>query len=343
MTSLVTGAAGFVGQAVVKRLLSEGERVRALALPGDRRLSELRALGATGAVDVIEADVTNYDAIAPHCAGVQRLFHTAALVHGWHPWERYRGVNVGGTQNVARAAAAGGVERFVHVSTSDVFGIPRGDERMDETTPYREWGEPYQDTKIEAERWLWQFSREAKLPLTVIYPGWVYGPGDQAFFVGLAEAIDEGAMMFWHRDTRLAWAYIDNLADAIVLASTQPPAVGNGYLVYDGDDGPTLQEVCTRIAAIMGKPAPTRHVPYALAFGIASLAQAVWRMFRLRGAPLLFTGDVKAFGSQWHFSNAKARRDLGWTPRVATADGMNAAMEYLRAQRGIPSPLGGES
>jgi len=335
MTSLVTGAAGFVGQAIVKRLLGEGERVRALALPGDRRLPELRGLTDAGALEVVEADVTRYDAVAPHCAGVRRVFHTAALVHGWHPWERYRTVNVGGTQNVARAATAGGVERFVHVSTSDVFGIPRGDELIDETTPYREWGEPYQDTKIEAERWLWQFHRESKLPLSVIYPGWVYGPGDQAFFPGLAAAIDEGVMMFWHRDTRLAWAYIDNLADAIVLASTHPGAVGNGYLIYDEDDGPTLETVCGRIAAIAGKPAPTRHVPYAVAFGAAWLAQSVWKVFRLRGAPLLFTNDVKAFGSQWHFSNDKARRALGWSPRIATADGMNAALDYLRVQRDV--------
>ena len=109
MTSLVTGAAGFVGQAIVKRLLGEGERVRALALPGDRRLPELRGLADAGALEVVEADVTRSTRSQPHCAGVQRVFHTAALVHGWHPWERYRAVNVGGTQNVARAASAGGV------------------------------------------------------------------------------------------------------------------------------------------------------------------------------------------------------------------------------------------
>lgn len=333
MASLVTGAAGFVGQAIVRRLLGEGERVRALTLPGDRRLPELRALGTTGALEIVEADVTIYDAIAPHCAGVKRVFHTAALVHGWHAWERYRAVNVGGTQNVARASTAARVERFVHVSTSDVFGIPRRAELMDETTPYGEWGEPYQDTKIEAERWLWQFSRESQLPLAVIYPGWVYGPGDEAFFPGLAAAIDEGVMMFWHRDTRLAWAYIDNLADAIVLASTHPGAVGNGYLVYDDDDGPTLEAVCARIAEIAGKRAPTRYIPYAVAFGAAWLAQSVWKILRLRGAPFLFTNDVKAFGSQWHFSNAKARRELGWSPRVSTADGMKAALDHLRTRR----------
>jgi nucleoside-diphosphate-sugar epimerase len=322
MLSLVTGAAGFVGQAIVRRLLADGDDVRALTLPGDRRLPELRTLGA---IEIIEADVADAAAIAPHFAGVARVFHTAAIVHGWHPRERYRAVNVGGTQHVARAAHAHGVARFVHVSTSDVFGIPRRDELIDESTPYREWNEPYQDTKIAAERWLWQFQRDSGLPLSVIYPCWVYGPGDQAFFPSLAQAIDDGFMMFWHRHTQLYWSYVDNLADAIVLAGTHPSAVGNGYLVHDGDDGPTLQQVCARIAALSGKRPPTLHVPYAVAFGAAWLAQALWGALRLRGAPLLFTSDVKAFGSQWHIANAKLCRELGWTPRVPIPDGMDAA------------------
>ena len=333
MRSLVTGASGFVGQAIVRRLLADGDSVRALTLPGDRRLPELRALDATGRLEVVEADVTNPDAIAPHCAAVARVFHTAALVHGWHPWERYRAVNVGGTQAVARAARAHGVGRFVHVSTSDVFGIPRGDELIDESTPYRTWNEPYPDTKIEAERWLWQFHRESGLPLSVIYPGWVYGPGDQAFFPGLAQAIDDGVMFFWHRHTRLPWACIDNLADAIVLAGTHPAAVGNGYLVHDGDDGPTLQDVCARIAGVLGKRPPTLHLPYGVAFAAAAASQWVWDLLSLRGAPLLLTNDVKAFGSQWRITNAKLRRELGWSPRVSSADGMDAALEYLRQQR----------
>lgn len=333
MVSLVTGAAGFVGQAVVKRLLADGETVRAIALPGDQRLPELRALGAGGHLAVIEADVTRADAIAAHFAGVARVYHTAALVHGSHPWSRYHAVNVGGTQQVARAAQANGAERFVQVSTSDVFGIPRGDELIDESTPFREWGEPYPDTKIAAERWLWQYHRESGLPVSVIYPCWVYGPGDHAFFPSLAEAIDDGLMIFWHRHTLLFWSYIDNLADAIVLAGTHPAAPGNGYLVHDGDDGPTLQEVCARIAAQSGKPAPTRHMPYGVAFAAAWLSQRIWSALRLRGAPPLLTNDVKSFGTQWRISNAKLRRDLGWSPRVPIPDGMTAALEYLRTNR----------
>jgi len=337
MVSLVTGASGFVGQAIVRRLLGDGETVRALTLPGDRRLPELRALGIADRLQVIEADVTSAGAVDPYLAGVTRVFHTAALVHGWHPWARYRAVNVGGTQHVARAAGAHGVARFVHVSTSDVFGIPRTDELIDESAPYRPWSEPYPDTKIEAERWLWQFHRDSGLPLSVIYPCWVYGPGDQAFFPSLADAIDDGVMFFWHRRTRLFWAYIDNLADAIVLAGTHPAAVGNGYLVHDGDGGPTLQEVCARIAGVIGKRPPTLHLPYAVAFGAAAIAQMIWRVLRLRGAPLLLTNDVKSFGTQWRISNAKLRRDLGWTPRVPIADGMDTALAYLRERRRAPA------
>jgi nucleoside-diphosphate-sugar epimerase len=332
---LVTGASGFVGQAVVRRLLADGAEVRALTAPGDRRLAELRALGAADRLRVIEADVTAAGAVAPHMNGVERVVHAAALVHGFHPWERYRAVNVGGTRQVAKAARAAGVSRFVHVSTSDVFGIPRDGRPIDETTPYREWGEPYQDTKVEAERWLWQFHRESGLPVSVIYPCWVYGPGDQALFPGFAQAIRDGFLLFWQRDTLLAWVHVDNLADAIVLVATHPDAVGRGFLVHDGGGGPTLEELCARLAQIVGKPYRPRYVPYGVALGLASVLQGVWRLFGLRGFPPLMTGDVKAFGFRWEFSNARLR-ELGWAPRVGLEEGMRQAFAYFA---GLPAPV----
>jgi len=330
MLSLVTGACGFVGQAIVRRLLADGDTVRALALPNDPRRAELQSAGR---LEILDADVTQPQTLTAPLAGVERVFHTAALVHGWHPWARYEAVNVGGTQNVARAAQAAGVRRFVHVSTSDVFGIPRRGEAIDEETVYAPWHEPYPDTKIAAEQWLWGFARQSGLAVSAIYPCWVYGPGDQAFFPSLADAIADGVMCFWHRHTHLYWAYVDNLADAVVLAGTHPAAVGNGYLVHDGEDGPTLQEVCARIAAVVGKRPPTLHLPYAVALGAAATAQVAWRTFRLRGAPLLLTNDVKSFGFQWHISNAKLCNELGWVPRVSIAQGMDAAIEYLRERR----------
>ncbi len=326
--SLVTGAAGFVGQALVRRLLAEGDTVRALALPGDRGLDALRAEAPPG-LEVVEADVTVFDRIEAAFAGVARVFHTAALVHAWAPFARFRAVNVGGTQNVARAALAHGVARFVHVSTSDVFGIPHGGETLDEGSPFRLWSEPYADSKIEGEQWLWQFHRQTGLPVSVIYPGWVYGPGDRAFFPSLATAIRGGQMLFWCRGARLAWAYIDNLVDACLMASADPVAIGNGYLVHDGADGPTLEDVCARIAAAIGASPPRRYIPYPLALGAAHVLQLVWRGLHLQSPPPLLSVDVKAFGRQFRLASEKARRQLGWEPRVSVEDGMRAAIAAL--------------
>jgi nucleoside-diphosphate-sugar epimerase len=334
MRSLVTGASGFVGLALVRRLLADGDSVRALTAPGDRRLPELRGLASAGQLDVVEADVTDEPAVGAQLAGIERVFHVAALVHGTQPWSRFRAINVGGTQHVARAAQAAGVQRFVHVSTSDVFGIPKARGNavapvFDETTPYGYWQEPYPDTKIEAEQWLWQFRRESGLPLSIIYPCWVYGPGDQALFPGFAQALKDGLLVLWQRNTAPAWVHIDNLVDAIVLAGSDPRCIGEGYLVHDAADGPTLEQVCARLAEILAKPFAPRYVPYGVAFAAAAAAQMAWRSFGLKGAPPILTNDVKSFGHRWRFSNAKLRA-LGWTPRIGIDAGMQQAFDYFR-------------
>ncbi len=335
--SVVTGAAGFVGAALVERLLACGDRVRAVVLPGDPHAAELAACYASApaprhagaALEIVAADVTDYDALAPAMRGAARVFHTAALVHAWAPAERFHAVNVGGARNVARAVREHGVARLVHVSTTDVFGLAAGGRGLDERSPFRPWGEPYADTKILAEELLWASHREHALPLTVVYPGWVYGPGDRAFFPSLAAAIADGSMLFWARGVRLAWVYVQNLVDACVLASEAPHAVGEGYLVYDTLEGPTLEDVCRRIAERIGARPPTRHVPYALALAAARLMELAWGVVGARAAPPLRSVDVKAFGDQWRFSNAKARRDLGWSPRVGIDEGMRRALDAL--------------
>jgi nucleoside-diphosphate-sugar epimerase len=262
-------------------------------------------------------------------AGVERVIHAAALVHGPHPWARYRAVNVGGTQTVARAARTAGVRRLVHISTSDVFGLPprRAAEPplFDEATPFAPWGEPYPDTKIEAERWLWQYQRDAGLPVSVVYPGWVYGPGDAALFPALAQALRDGRLVFWQRDTRLAWVQVDNLADAVARVARESAAAGHGYLAHDDADGPTLEEICARLAAVLGVAFQPRYLPYPLAFAAAAVLQGAWRLLPLRGAPPLLTNDVRAFGHRFRFSTARLRA-LGWSPRIDVATGMAQAL-----------------
>jgi nucleoside-diphosphate-sugar epimerase len=139
-------------------------------------------------------------------------------------------------------------------------------------------------------------------------------------------------MLFWLRDLRLPWVYVDNLAGACLIAAAHPAAISNGYIIHDDSDGPTLQQVCARIAQILGKAPPTRHVPYSVAYAAAWTLQRVWRLGRLRGTPPLLTVDVKAFGHRWSLSTKKARLELGWKPETPVEQAMDAAVQSLRGQ-----------
>ena len=116
-----------------------------------------------------------------------------------------------------------------------------------------------------------------------------------------------------------------------MLAGTDPRAVGQGYLVHDAwrRRPDAARQSAPASPRILGKPAPTRHVPYAVAYAAAWPPQSLWRALRLRGAPPMLTNDVKSFGFDWRISNAKLRA-LGWTPRVGIAEGMDAALAALQ-------------
>ncbi|HYD46753.1 MAG TPA: NAD-dependent epimerase/dehydratase family protein [Terriglobales bacterium] len=330
-TSVVTGAAGFVGQALVRRLLAAGDTVRAVVLRDDPAARELARLPSAdpAALTIFEGDITRTESVTPAFEAADRVFHTAALVHAWAPRAEFERVNVLGSRNVAELALAHGVPRLIAISTSDVFGLPEGNTVFTERSPHRPWGEPYADTKIEAERWLWRLQRESGLPVTVIYPGWVYGPGDKAFFPGLAKAIAAKQMFFWAKAVRLPLVYIDNLIDAVMLAANSPQAVGNGYIVFDTEQGPTMEELAAAIAQKIGVRAPSRHLPYAMTHRIAAALQTIWRVSGRKTPPPLMTVDVKAFGSQFHLSNEKVKRELGWQPKVSIEAGLAAALAAL--------------
>lgn len=316
-----------MGRALAARLLADGEAVRAIVLPGDRGLDDL-VRQFPERLEVVEASIVDAHELSAAFEGVENVFHTAALIHAWAPRSDFEQVNVVGARNVAELSLAHAVRRLIAVSTSDVFGMPADDRPLTEAGPYRPWGEPYADTKIAGEEWLWRLHRESGLPLSVVYPGWVYGPGDRAFFPGLAKAIGAGQMFFWSRNVRLPFAYIDNLVDACLLIAERDEANGQGYIVHDGIDGPTMEELAGAIADEIGARRPKLHLPYGLTLFAARALQGCWRLFRLGGMPPLLSVDVKAFGMQFHLSTDKVRA-LGWEPQVPVEEGMRRALAAL--------------
>ncbi len=323
---LITGGTGFIGAHLTHRCIATGHDVTVLTLPGDPGIPEL----ASRPCRVVTGDVSDGALLETLCRGREIVFHCAAVVTDWAPRSLFTRVNVTGMENVCRAALKAGVRRLVEISTNDIFGL-REDVVMDETFPHTPWGEPYPDTKIAATEIAWRYHREHGLPVTMVYPCWVYGPGDKTFVPLTADAIVKGQMVFWRRDVLVWPTFVGNLVDLLILISERDEAVGQGYLVHDGEST-TFQAFCRGIAAALDVPPPKLHIPYGAAYAAAWLMEVSWRTLRIRSRPLLTTYSVKNLGSRLQFSIGKARRQLGWEPAVSYAEGFAETMAWLKRQ-----------
>jgi nucleoside-diphosphate-sugar epimerase len=311
---LITGATGFLGSHLVERNLKAGRRVRILALPGDRKAAELEARN----VSVVYGDIRDRGAVEKAAEGVQIVFHLAAVVTDWAPKRLFAGVNIEGMRNVCRASLKHGVERFVEVSTNDVFG-PREGVVMNEDFAFSYWKEPYADTKIEATKIAWEYYRQG-LPVTMVYPCWVYGPGDRTFVPEIIKALRDRALVFWRKGSLVWPAYIGNVVDLLILISENPAAIGQGFLVHDGVSD-TFENFSAKIAASMGAPVASRHIPYGAAYAASWCLELIWKILRKKSRPLLTTYSVKNLGSRLQFSIDKAERVLGWRPSISYEEG----------------------
>lgn len=319
---LITGATGFIGGRLAKACLERGLTVHAFALPNDAGAKSLTDAGIT----VHFGDIADGEAVHKAAQGASVIFHCAGMVTDWAPEELFRKVMVQGTENVCRAALSAGA-RMVHISTNDVFGRNEN-VILTENMPLQPWGEPYPDFKIQAEDVVWRYHREQGLPISMVYPCWVYGPGDRTFVPLLADAIVKKEMVYWRKDVLVWPTFIDNLVDLLMLISEREEAIGQGFLVHDGESV-TLQEFCDRIADTLHAPRPRVRIPYPAAYAAAMLMEGIWRVGKFNSRPLLTTYAVRNLGSRLRFSIAKAEKLLGWRPRTPHSEGMDITMRWL--------------
>ena len=222
MTALVTGASGFLGGRLAEMLAREGEQVTVLA----RAHSDLRYLSEfTGTqVRVVRGSLTDRAAVMEAVRDETYIFHCAAASTDWAPTEVYLESNVKGTEMLLQAAReARRLERFLHVSTTDVYGYPAIP--CCETGALRDVGLPYNRTKILAEEAVWKAAREGGLPVTVIRPATIYGPRGKAFVADIADLLRKGQMAYicGGRATG-GFLYVDNAVDAMMAAARCPAA-----------------------------------------------------------------------------------------------------------------------
>ena len=333
--ALVTGAGGFVGQAIVLRLIADGYHVRALDLPNNEAITNFSSsLNAKqkGSITFISGDVTNPQDIANAMIGVSLVFHTAALLNSIAPLSTFESVNVGGTKNACEAAVSAGVERFVLISTSDVFGIPASNEIITEETPYRAWGEPYADTKIRACEVVKDYQQKGLLNTTIIYPGWVYGPGDRQFFPAIIDMVKDRHAFTWHKKqpSSIDLIFINDLVSAIITAAESKNAIGEDYLILDDNTDITPKKFFLFIANKLKVDLRVHQIPYPIMYSIAWIGQLLKQKGMIK-EHLLSTTDVKAFGNDFHFSTKKAEKELNWKPAITSDEGLTIALDWQLA------------
>ena len=332
-TSLVTGGNGFVGQHLARALLARGDAVRVL---------DVAATSAVEGVDYRRVDITDVDAVRREVEGADVIFHNASVVHTAQNRQDFVWkVNLGGTQTLMDAAKEHGVGRFVYVSSGSVVYEGRDIENGDESLPYSSISQaPYADSKIAAEKDV--LARDGDgIRTTAIRPHVVFGPGDSRFLPAVLEKAESGMLRFSvGRGTWLSdYTYVDNLIDALLLADEklggEAIAGGQAYFVTNGEPLPFWAFI-EKVLARLGYPPIKYRVPYSLAYGIAAIKEG---FDTLRGGELRAEDGFTRFAIKYmcthhYFSIEKARRELGYDPKVSLDEGIERTCAAIpRARR----------
>jgi nucleoside-diphosphate-sugar epimerase len=325
---LITGASGFIGGRLARRLAEEGRAVRCLV----RASSDSSALRRLD-VELVVGDLTDADSLARAAHGCDHVLHCGALVSDWATVTEIAAINVDGTRDLLAAAVAASVRRFVHVSSTDVYGYPDG-AQVDEThaaTRFRNW---YAQTKLQAEAEVRRAEAAHALDAVILRPATVYGPGSKDVVGEIAHAIRGRHMLLIDRGRSIAGlCYIDNLLDAAVLALSHDAAPGHAFNVSDGLDV-TWRRFTDDLAAGLDSPPVRFSIPYPMANAVGFSLEHGYRLLRrstgLNVPPLLSRQAVQVLGKSQDFSNRKLREMLGWEPRVDYRSGLDATLAWLR-------------
>lgn len=332
---LVTGGSGFIGHAIVDGLAGEGHEVIAadIADPAQPRSD----------VTYARLDITHPEPLAQIAAGVDGIVHCASVVStrqndGDTVWHH----NHGGTLNVLAACEHHGISRLVYISSASVVfsghEIAGGDERL----PYASVAlAPYAASKIAAEKAVLAFAgSQSRTRACALRPSMVFGPGDARLIPSILRQADSGRLKreIGSRDTLQDFTYIDNVADAVVAAERRlgadSPLNGEAYFVTNGEPTAFYAFVETLLRGL-GYTPPTGRVPYWLAYAGAAMLEAFGTVTgRNHGEDRVSRFAVKYLVTGKHYRIDKARRDLGWTPRVTLAEGIERTVAHLAQQPG---------
>jgi nucleoside-diphosphate-sugar epimerase len=320
-TYAVTGATGFTGGALARRLLDEGYRVRALT----RR--EPPNGHALDGVEWIAGELTDPAALSRLVEGVDGCFHVAAMYRTEGTPEAFNAINAHSTALLIEVAREARVRRIVYCSSIGVHGSVDA-ASGDEDTPFSP-RDPYQHSKVLAENICTSAAEQGGIEMVIVRPCGIYGPGDTRM-LKMFSMIQRGAFFFvGSGSAHFHPVYIDDLVEGFVLAMTVPEAAGGTYIIGAGEHLPLRDYVATAAQAL-GSPAPRRHVSYPLMNLAAGACELLCAPFGIQ--PPLHRRRLTFFKHHRAFDIGRARRELGYAPRVSLEEGFRRTVAWYRQQ-----------
>lgn len=331
MRSLVTGGGGFLGGAIVHRLLELGDEVRTLQRG---RYPQLEAAG----VECIRGDLADPDVVDRAVRGCDRVFHVAAKVEMWGRIEPFRLANVVGTENVIDSMRRHGVGRLIFTSSPSVVHAGTDIEGGDESLPYPEHYEAaYPETKAEAER-LVLAANGPDLATVALRPHLIWGPGDTTLVPNIVNRARKGQLRLVGDGMNLIdTVVIDNAVDAHLLAADklEPGAecAGRPYFISNDDPRP-LKEIVNGFVTAAGLPPVERSIPVAAAVAVGHVFETIHRWLPMTGDPRMTPFLAQNLATAHWYDISAAKRDLGYRPRVGIDEGMARLREWFGAGHG---------
>jgi nucleoside-diphosphate-sugar epimerase len=329
MKTLVTGGGGFLGRHIVMKLLARGDKVRVL---GRRPYPDLEQMGA----ETVLADLQDAGAVERACLDMDAVFHVAARAGYWGSWGSYYGPNVIGTQHVLAGCRKAGARKLIYTSTPSVVSAPGNLEHADERIPYpARYDCPYPATKAQAERLVLGANGTDGLLTVSVRPHLIYGPGDPHLFPRIIERARRGLLVQVGDGTNLVdVTYVENAADAHLLAADRlgdgSPVGGQAYFISQGTPV-ALWPWINGILMALGIPSVTRKISHGAARTVGAAMEMAYTVLPLRGEPRMTRFLADQLATSHYFDIAKARRDLGYEPKIGTEDGLDRTIKAFQA------------
>lgn len=316
---LVTGASGFLGLHLVEELLKKGFKVRVIT----RRI--LKKFDGEPNIEMVYGDIRDPECVRMAVAGIHTIYHCASITTNKGSWDDFEETTINGTRYLLDAAVEHGVRKFLYVSTIAVYGFARrnGHEYVSENRGYGQ-NLPefyyYPKSKIEAEKLVLETYRMRNLPVVIIRPGVLFGPGGKDIF-------KNKKILMSAKNKVLPYIYVKNVVDAMILSANSDIAIGKAYNVI-GDEQITQADFQKKAASVSGDHGMKIFMPRPALFALAKSVQFLFGRLSPGLSPPFGDYHYRSLVRNLKYDNSKIKAELGWRPTVSTDEGIKATFEY---------------